>query len=231
VHEDLERLATVDRLDRSIDKARRAIAGGRRAIEEGKGRLQQATDSQQAAQQAVDDTRAEERALHRRLEAARGHRANALRLLETGQGDPEGAQRQLDKSSALIDELETEMLELMERQDAQQAALAAATEVRAAEQSKVDELVEAQPALEAEQRASIAADQEEREPVWAQLPADLQQRYDDFRAKRMWAVSRLRDGACHACNTVVRQQHVADLKRGILKPCMGCHRFLVVPDA
>ena len=230
MHEDLARLAVIDQLDRSTDKTKRRRASARQAIADTRTAIEGATRAVAAAQELFDTNRSEERALHRRLEAARGHRGNALRLLETGQGDPEGAQRQLDKSSALIDELETEMLEVLEAQDGLSTSLEAAKSAQAAKEAHLAELEAAQPAIEEEVTLALASDAEARAPVWSALDADLQQRYQDFRAKRMWAVSRIRDNACNACNKVVRQQHIADLKRGLIAPCMGCRRWLVLPD-
>jgi len=231
VHEDLERLATIDTLDRSSHATRRRRDKARRDVTEASEAVTAAEAALARAEQALSENKTVERGLQRRLDEGRRHRGNALRLLETGQGDPAGAQRQLEKSTALIDELETELLEVLEVQDERSAAVEAATEALRAARARHGELSQALPGIEADAEAALAADAAARAPVYDELPSDVQSRYDSFRAKNKWAVARVVRDACNACYKVVQQQHVSDLKRGIIKPCMGCHRWLVVEEA
>ena len=230
MHEDLERLAVVDELDRRSHTTRRRRDKARDAVAEAARAITDAEASKASAASSLAENKTTERALQRRLDEGRRHQGNALRLLETGQGDPEGAQRQLDKSTALIDELETELLEVLEVQDTRQAALSAASATLEHATAKHAELAGALPAIEAEAEAALSADAEARQPVFAQLPGEVQTRYDSFRAKGRWAVATIDKGACNACYQVVQQQHISDIRRGIVKPCMGCHRWLVLDD-
>lgn len=231
MHEDLERIVAIDRLDRSSDQARRARAAAHQSQADAVAALAAAGDALAAAEAALEANRGAERALSRRLTDARQAQSRALRVLETGVGDPEAAQRQHDRSGALIDELETDMLEILEQQDTLVGARDAASQHQAATRQALAEAEAAVPPAEAAAEAVLTADASARAPLWSALPAELQQRYDDQRAKRRWAVARIREKACNACNTVVQQQHVADLKRGLIRPCMGCGRFIVPSDA
>jgi len=78
---------------------------------------------------------------------------------------------------------------------------------------------------EAEERSLLP----KREALHQELPADLRQRYDMLRAgKKKVAVARLVDGSCQGCQMTVPVQQVADLKRGLIEPCRGCGRFLLL---
>lgn len=231
MHEDLERIVAIDRLDRSSDQIRRTRNAARQRLNDARTALEAAKTALTEAEATLEANRVEERALSRRLSDARQAQQRALRVLETGVGDPEAAQRQHDRSGALIDELETGMLEVLETQDTLIEARDLATRTRDAQITAVAEAESALPPAESEAEAALAADAAARAPLYDGLPTELQQRYDDQRAKRRWAVARIREKACNACNTVVQQQHVADLKRGLIRPCMGCGRFIVPSDA
>lgn len=230
MHEDLERLAAIDALDRSSHASRRRRDAARSALAEAESALAAAVTTHEQATAALEGTKQSERVLQRRLDEGRRHQGNALRLLETGQGDPAGAQRQLEKSTALIDELETEMLEVMEVEDAQQQACDAAKQAITDATSVRDERADALPGIESTSADELARDAAARSPLLDELPSDLRARYESFRAKGRWAVARLERGACNACYKVVQQQHITDIRRGLLKPCMGCHRWLVVDE-
>ena len=74
-------------------------------------------DARMRLEQSLSEERAAERSTHRDLEQVRTYRSRAQRALEQGLGDPEAAQRQLDQTSAQIDDLETALLERLEAQE------------------------------------------------------------------------------------------------------------------
>lgn len=224
-------LETLDGLDRELKR----VEGERQRLDtriadlrEGEARARAALD---AARAALEGNRAEERTASRRLEELRASRTSALRVLETGAGNAEAAQRQLERCDGLIDQAETELLELLEAQDqrtkevaAAEAALTAATGARVAEEG-------AQPAQRAVLDQQHAAAAGQRGGVHSQLDRELRDRYDDFRARGRWAVAKVRGNACEACSRAVQPQMVADVRTNHrLVTCHGCHRWLVVPE-
>ena len=228
MNDELQRLVALDTIDRAIEKHRadRAqreaqVSGARKATEE----AQAATV---AARAALDANRTEERAEQRHLDELRGSRAAAMKVLTTGIGNPEAAQRQLDRCDGLIDLAETRMLEILERQDAFVANLAKATAALDRAQGAQAEISDAAPRAIAELDAAIAALEAKRPALLDGLPRELRSRYDSFRVRGRHAVAHVRGNACEECSMEVQPQHLADLKRGRLEPCRGCHRWLAV---
>lgn len=222
----LERL---DALDRDIARIEGEIAAAAKRLADADAALTAATAAHVEARGRLDASRTDERANQRRIDEFRASRASATRILETGAGNADAAQRQLDRCDALIDEAETAMLELLERQDAIQAevtraeaALARATEVRTAAAAEV-------PVKRAALDAELAERTGQRAPAFEALPAELRNRYADFRARNRWAVAKVRDNACEACAMAVQPQMVVDLRRDRLVTCHGCHRWLSIP--
>jgi predicted nucleic acid-binding Zn-ribbon protein len=229
MHEDLVRLDRVDTLDRERWRRESEIHKQQSALADAEALVASRRAALAEREAERDANRKEERAIHRRLEEYRQRRASGVRMLEQGRGDPEAAQRQIERCDELIDEAETEMLERLEAADgldeavqAAQGGVDEASEQLAALQQTVPERV---TALQAEIR-SIAGD---REGVFASLPGDIQSRYASFRGKRKWAVARVKGDSCDACRMKVAPQIIADLRRGLVVQCRGCKRWLVEP--
>jgi len=230
MHDDLVQLRDMDTHDRAADRARREAEKLRQARRDAEGVIDAARAEVARIEGEQAALKKAEHATQRGLEQARTYRSRAERALQQGLGDADAAQRQLESTSDQIDELETQMLEHMEAAD----SLAAA---RAAAEVAVEKAVEAHATLmktwasELATQEQRAADESARlQELAAGVPADLRDRYESHRAKRRWAVAVIREGACNACNKVVRQQHISDLRRGLLKPCLGCNRFLVLAE-
>lgn len=229
MHPDLERVARLAELDAELD---RVVA----ELKEVRGRLARAEAAERdvarerdAAQAALDEARRDERAIQRKLEEYRGQMRAATRMLETGAGNADAAERQLAQCRAIIDATETEYLELMEKLDGLVAALdGVERRVAQAGTTRADAERDAPPA--ADVLAAREADlRRRREALFAELPADMRGRYTDLReGKRKTAVSAVEDGTCKACRMTIAAQLLADLRRGLIHPCRGCGRWLVV---
>ncbi|MEZ4238893.1 MAG: hypothetical protein R3F59_22625 [Myxococcota bacterium] len=208
----------------AIDKANRKLADAEQAVAA-------AGTARDEAAAALEANRAEERAGLRRLEDLRRSRASALRILESGAGSAEAAERQLENCDALIDEGETAQLELLEAQDGLVAALKKAESALSASQADLRLRAGEAPEVVAEHAAAKAAREAARGPVADALPRDVKERYQSFRQRGRWAVARVKaDKTCEACAMVVQPQMVADLARGRVVACHGCHRWLLPPE-
>lgn len=228
MNEELVRLETLDRLDRELARIASDLARLAARLEERRAAAGTHTRALEEAEAALAASRTEERTAGRRLDELRASREAAMRVLTTGAGNAEAAQRQLERCDALIDEAETGMLQLLELQDGLIGRVAAAELARTAARASLAEEELAQPdqigALE-EARAARSA---ERAAVNAELPAELRSRYEGFRERGRYAVARARNGSCDACSMAVQAQMVADLKHDKLVACHGCHRWLVI---
>lgn len=225
---DAAALERVDRLDRELTRVKAELAKIAARLEQRKTEADKARAAYEQARAALEANRTEERTANRRIEELRSSREAALRVLNTGVGNAEAAQRQLERCDALIDEAETGALELLEQQDTLAAAAAAAerAEATATAALRDDERTapEQSGALEREHDALTA----QRAEAAAALNSELRPRYEGFRERGRYAVSKVSGGSCVACSMAVQAQMLADLRNDKLVTCHGCHRWLLV---
>jgi predicted nucleic acid-binding Zn-ribbon protein len=228
MHADLERLASLNDLDQELDRVLRELADARALVQRADDAIADATRTRDAAQAEVDVARNEERTLQRKLEEYKTRQQGAIRILETGAGDPTLAERQLSQCAAILDQTETEMLELMERQDRLKAQLTAterALDKTGIARKEAEHLAPGRIAKLDRQRVELEA---KRAQLSDGLPIDLRKRYDTLRGgKKKYAVARLDKDVCRGCQMVVGSQQIADIRRGLMEPCRGCGRWVV----
>lgn len=229
MHEDLERLAEVDRLDREIARRQRAIERAEASLAEGQGAVAEREQAKAALAASLADNRTQQLAVQRTIGGHEANRDRARKALEMGHGDAAAAERQIERTSELIDTAETEQLELLEAQDGLDTELAAAEQALSEAQEALAVLLEEVPAAKAEHEAALATLGTQRTEVFEQLPAELARRYADFRARDKWAVAQIVDGACGSCRVDVPAQQQHDLSRGLIVPCRRCYRWVVLP--
>ncbi|MEO0603374.1 MAG: hypothetical protein AAF211_18185 [Myxococcota bacterium] len=229
MHEDLARLEQLDTLDRDIAAHHTAIAKLAERLKDARAGAVTAKETHEGATTAVDDNDKAQKANTRRTREYEQRRDSAVRILEMGTGDPDAAERQRTSCLALIDDAETEMLELMEQADAHADALEAATTALAEAEAALTLAEREVP----EQTTTLQAEIEDltgrRTPLLDELPADIRSRYQAWRDRGKWAVARIERNACKACRMEIRPQHLTDLRKGRMEPCRGCHRWLI-PD-
>lgn len=230
MNEDVAQLDLTDRLDRELARIESDLnkLGARRT--DGEAAVVRLTAERDAAKAALEANKTEERAAQRRVDEAQNNRKSALRILETGAGSADAAQRQLERCDALIDEGETTVLSLLEAQDKLVAALASATRLRDdAKQKAAFDATDIPPKI-----VQLEGDREvtrhQREQAFAGLLPDLRSRYEAFRGRGRYAVARVIGGSCDACSMQVQPQMLADLWKGKVVACHGCHRWLIPPE-
>lgn len=229
MHEDLVRLDRLDGIDRAIASRKTEIEALATRLRDAHAAAEAASNDQDAKTADVEANTTAQRENTKKTREFQQRRASGVRILEMGSGDPDAAERQIAKCDELIDDAETEMLELLEQADDAQAALTAAQAAKgdadAALATAQTDVPQRTKVLEAEIEDLVA----QRAPVLGELPHDIASRYEHFRSRNKWAVSRIERNACKACRIEVRPQHLSDLRKGRLEPCRGCHRWLV-PD-
>ena len=85
------------------------------------------------------------------------------------------------------------------------------------------------PPILADLNGRRAAEQGDRDAVWDELPAEVRNRYILLRKKRRTAVSLMVDGYCSACRKKVPLAEGADVRKGLVRSCSSCGRYLVLP--
>ncbi len=229
MHPDLETLMVLDSQDRQLQALSREEQRWKRILHEAVQRAQREDEAREAARRAMRENQQRQATLERRITELEQRRCSTLRALDAGLAEPTVAEEQIRAIAALLDTLETELLERMEAQPALEEALAEADgrareaasfldAQRAAHGPKMDELRKRREALLPERRATLE-----------QLDPHLAQRYEALLARKDRAVAPIENGACSCCQMVVRQQIVTDLKRGRIHTCGGCGRWLLPP--
>lgn len=226
---DTEALDTLDRVDRERARFRLDAERLESELRDTATALAARRAEEDAARAGFEALRTEERATERRIDELRDKKRSATRILETGAGDPAAAQRQIDRCDALVDEVETELLGLLDRLDAAKRSFDEATARRVrAEQVAGTVGVEMPPRIQ-DLRARETAAQADVDARLSGLATELRNRYLGLREKGRWPVARVKDGKCDACSMTTPPQTVVDLKRGRLLECHGCRRWLLLP--
>lgn len=229
MHPDLLHLAELNRVDLELDRVSVELEAARRASGEAATAQGEATRARDAARTALDEARTREGALIRKLDAYKSRKAGALRVLETGVGDPDAAEKQIEQCDTILDDTETELLYLMEELDRLRLGLDASERALTASGVSRADVDRESPARIAALEAEQAALQGRRDGLFAELPHDLKQRYPPVRKRRRTAVARVAaDGSCSGCRMQVQLQQIADIKRGLVETCRGCGRWLLV---
>lgn len=226
---DVEALDRIDRADRERARLQQDAERLRAALREAEVAAAARAADHDAAKAAFDGLRAEERAVERRIEELRDKRRSAVRVLETGAGDPAAAQRQVERCDALIDEAETQLLGLFDTLEGAKRTLAAAAERRAlSEAALATARVEMPPRADALAAQAVTVGEGVDGEV-AALPPDLRSRYRGLREKGRWPVARIKGGKCDACSVSAQPQMLADVRKGRIVECQGCRRWLLLP--
>lgn len=156
-------------------------------------------------------------------------RQRAQSSLEEGSRHTEGAERQIEASSAHIDTLETELLGLMELGEAQAARHASLTaELATARAAHAQLSAELEPRL-TELRTELAEVTEHRKPLVDALPREERAAYLQLVKLKQTALAPIKDKACATCSQFLPLQHVIDAKEGRRVVCAGCARWLYDP--
>jgi predicted nucleic acid-binding Zn-ribbon protein len=225
---DIDLIRDLAALDQQLDQLDRDHAQHTHRLTDARAAMEAAKAETAAAAAALADLKDKERAVLREIGSYEKRRATATRALEEGLGDPNAAQRQVDQCSAILDDLETQQLELLEAQeDARDTQSSrAAIEHEAAE--TLAELEEQIPKKLAEIVAARNALVGPRATVRGHMPHELGARYDLIRAKKRTAVAQLtKDDGCSRCQLRAPTMEAAEVRRDLLKMCRGCGRYLL----
>ncbi len=182
------------------------------------------------AQAASAELRDQERALNRRLETYQKRRDKAQTMIDQGTApDYLAAQAQAQQCGAIADDLETELLELMERMDAAATALKGAVDGRdhlahrhrGAQTRYQERLIALKPQFEAAtQRRDLLRERVHREFIGL---------YDRLRGKKMTVFGLVDTDTCTACHVKLNGTLVSDLRRGVaVLICPSCGRYLAM---
>jgi len=213
--------AVLDDLDKKLAKQRARVPNADDAIDVCHKTLMRSIAAHKAAKEV-------ERTTAREVERYEKRRSQAERALESGMGDAAAADRQVQQCSSIIDELETRQLDEMEASEAcDQAVKAAEAALEAAELSRAEHAKLSPPIID-DLLARRAVAQAERDALFPLLHPEVANRYTVLRRTKTVAVSLMRDSTCIPCRRTVAMAEAAEVRRGRLKACRACGRYLVL---
>lgn len=229
MHQELEHLVVADRYDqelRDLKKKKRTLLD---ILERAEKRSATTSELVQRLRAERTALAARQRELSREVESYEARRRSANQVLERGIGDADAAERQIAQVTEKLDDLETEQLEGMER-DEQLASQLAQAEKDAAEAEAFEK---AERATHDERMKKLADRWAEilplRKATLAEMDSLTADRYEGLVSRKGRAIADVVAGSCSACQMVVRQQHIADLQRDLMHACGGCGRWLLPP--
>lgn len=210
--------------------ARNALKALPQDLEQQRRRANAAAQAREQADAALADLKKREHKEEHRLSELRTAKERAEKALRQGFGDYQAAERQVAQTAALIDEVETGILELLEaREEAEEtleAARAEAAEQAAALAEAEATLPDRTAALKAEATALYAA----RTPLRAEISELSLRTYDRVVKQYVPAVVPILKDACKACHRVAGPRAEQTLRKGEAVSCTGCGRLLVLED-
>ncbi len=189
----------------------------------------EAAEALEAARVALDGVRTEERRVMRKLDSYRKRVSTTRTMIDTGKApDYRLAEQQLRSCILIVDDLETEALELMEqRDDAEQVAEAAQQAFDAAEDASTRAVVRERDRIPAIDRELEDLDLA-RPALQEALTHEHRGPFRTLRARNRSAVATLRDGACSVCNYASPSQVVNEIEGHTrVHTCRNCGRFLL----
>jgi predicted nucleic acid-binding Zn-ribbon protein len=183
------------------------------------------------AEQKYTDLRQQEHALQQKIETYEKRKKTATTALETGAGNPDSAERQIQQCAQIIDDSEFELLEnLDEQEDAridlqknEQQLVVLNTEQNAFEQKYDTELTH--------YRDIIVTKTSNRTMIIQGLEQFISKRYEQLRKSKGTAVARVVDNCCRTCQLALPVQDSSDVRRAREVSCRKCGRWLFIPDA
>jgi predicted nucleic acid-binding Zn-ribbon protein len=223
--EDLNALWTHEQVRDALLEDYQQLKAAVAAAEQG---AQAADQRAQEAAAALAALRDREKDLNRKLETASKRRDKTRLIIDNGQYTDYGvATSQLDRTLEQIDELETELLEVMEALEEAAGARARADNLAGLAHTK---LAEARAKLETrtpEIRAALDEVTPLRDGARELLSHHTRSRYDALRARKKVPLADVRGGSCVACHVKLNATQFMEFRREVgLQQCGSCGRFL-----
>lgn len=182
------------------------------------------TEQQQAEEEAERAAiQEEERTLNRRIREYGTRRDRTQQLIDSGTGDYHSAVAQLEELTGIIDRLEGELLEAIDRRERQETCIERTKELLVVAKGRAVTAAERQRVRRPEVEARYKVLAPLRKERTSALEGHLGQRYADLRARQRPVLVRAVNGSCEYCNMAVPPHYLAEIAGGTrVHTCRGC---------
>ena len=229
-HPNIDIIVRLAREDLAILHARKKIREAIEAQKKTKQDLKDAEDHLSKMRSALATLKGEEQRLQQEIETYERRRSTAHRVLETGNGDPDAAERQLKQCADIIGELESELLMNLDSHEQTDGDIVHHTvALTTLGQSTVDTLSTLTETI-AQCEQTIHEKKTSRTHIASQLESFLLKRYEQLRQSKGTAVARVVDECCRSCRLAIPMQDQSDLRRGREIACKKCGRWLFLAE-
>jgi len=227
---ELSRLIEVQVIDKEIQEIQRVLEQLPEDLKATEAALARLQDQQAAHLQQLEDLKAQRRDTETEMaEMEAGIKKSRQRLMEIKSNiEYKAMLKEIAFKEDQRDQRETRTLELMERMEEENRAIAAKEQEIQEQEAVLNQQRLAVEAETAKLREELAGLQEQCTKLHQGLPPHLLKRYDFIRQRRNGtAVAPVRGGVCMGCNMNILPQQFIDLQKGneILQ-CPHCQRIL-----
>ena len=229
-HPHVDILVRLAREDLAILHARKKIRESLDGQNKAKQMLQDSEKRLVQLRDTVAHLKGEEQRLQQEIETYERRRATALRVLETGNGNPEAAERQIEQCSNIISDLESQLINSLDTHEATEQDLDHHKGVLSALKTSTAEEIQALIDFVIQCEQSITEKKTMRTHISTQLAPFLVKRYEQLRRSKGTAVARVVDDCCRSCRLALPMQDQSDLRRGREVACRKCGRWLFIAE-
>ena len=229
-HPNVETLVRLAREDLAISHAKKKIVASKREAVEAENAVVRADEHLIHLNDTLMKLKGEEQRLQQELESYEKRRETARRVLETGNGNPDAADRQIKQCTSIIGDLESKLLVNFDAYETTEANIRSKTE-------ETNTLKQTTQALLASLSDTVAQCEQvvqekgiSRTHISNELAPFLVKRYEQLRRSKGTSVARVVDGCCRTCRLALPMQDHSDLQRGREITCKKCGRWLFIAD-
>lgn len=229
-HPQVDILVRLAREDLAILHARKKIRESKDGQNNAKQMLHDAEARLVQLLEAVAHLKGEEQRLQQEIETYERRRATAHRVLETGNGNPEAAERQIEQCSDIISNLESQLINNLDTHEATEQERDQHKKVLSALKTSTAQEIQELMDFVVQCEQSISEKKTTRTHISTQLDPFLIKRYEQLRRSKGTAVARVVDNCCRSCRLALPMQDQSDLRRGREVACRKCGRWLFIAE-
>jgi predicted nucleic acid-binding Zn-ribbon protein len=231
---ELSKLIEVQEIDREIQHIQRLLDQLPEDLKATEAELNQLKETRAAHLEKLEDLKAQRRDTETEMaEMEEGIKKSRQRLMEIKSNiEYKAMLKEIAFKEDQRDQRETRILEIMDRLEEENRAVAAKEEEIREQESELARKLTAVETQMTKLRRELAVQEEQRQQLRQGVPAQLLKRYEFIRQRRNGtAVAQVREGVCMGCNMNILPQQFIDLQKGkeILQ-CPHCRRILFWVD-
>ena len=223
MHDDLLAIHDLLKVENEMMALRREAADLAARVQKARERIQTVQQQLADEEQQLKGMEEEERVLNRSIREHETRRDRTQQVIDTGQGNYQMAVEQLDELKSIIDRLEGELLETIDRKERQRRLIARTGELLVVARGRAVTASDAQRTRRPEVEARFKALAPLRKERTEAIKGHLGQRYADLRARKRPVLVRAVDGTCEFCNMAVPPHLLGEIWGGRrVHNCRGC---------